>query len=406
MKQRYNDLTHELYVRAVLECFERKWKRNDVMDVMEKYGGVPRELLRAEMREQSIFLRLEAVESVACEMEERVARLMDGDEDALDLDDVVTVPRADGMTGKVRDIARLCVMHQLFGHLLYLGLQPLFKARILPVQFASIPRRGQTGLKRKLEKCLRKKSLGIRCAKKTDARHAYGTLLYETCIAKIRSLIPNAREHLTILAALARKAPGGHLIIGGYLDAWIFNFMMAFAIEFVLSQMTWRRGRGTRSVRACLSYMDDFALLGSRAASLRSAARRLDTWLKREYGMELKAQCCEVRFLPEREERARKRLGGARRAAPGLDMGGYVVHRTYTTVRKGIFRRIRRHLLRAAREAERGIHPRRARRLIAYHGYFVRTQTRAAAKRLDEERLERMARAAVAYRELILLKGA
>lgn len=84
------------------------------------------------------------------------------------------------------------IAEQLYGHLLFLGLKPLLRARILPQQFASIPGRGQTGLKRKLEKCMRKKKLRIKCAKKTDVHHAYGTMRYDVAIRQIRKEIPSA----------------------------------------------------------------------------------------------------------------------------------------------------------------------------------------------------------------------
>lgn len=398
MRQRYNELTHALCVRAILECFDNKWRRGDILDTLEKYGGVPRRLLKEEMREQSIRLRLEAVESLACEMEQKIMDLLDGDADALDLDDVVIVPRADGMTGKMRDIARCSIMHQLYGHLLFLGLKPLLKARILPQQFASIPGRGQTGLKRKLEKCMRKKKLRIKCAKKTDVHHAYGTMRYDVAIRQIRKEIPSAEWILALLEALEQKAPGGHLIIGGYLDAWLFNLMMSYAIRFVLSHKGKRRGKETPIVRMCPTYMDDFGLLGSRMAGLRSVARKLDVWLRKEYGMELKQQCKEVSILSAAEEKARRKMKGARHSAPGLDMGGYVIHRTYTSIRRAIYRRIRRQFLRAAAEYRRmGTVPLyRARKLISYNGYFKGTNTRHAAEILQVQTLVGVARCVIA----------
>lgn len=39
MKQRYNELTHELCVRAVLDALDGKWKRRDIMTMVNKYGG-------------------------------------------------------------------------------------------------------------------------------------------------------------------------------------------------------------------------------------------------------------------------------------------------------------------------------------------------------------------------------
>lgn len=46
MKQKYNDLTHDLYVRAVRKCFEDKWSRKDTMRVINEYAGISRDEMR------------------------------------------------------------------------------------------------------------------------------------------------------------------------------------------------------------------------------------------------------------------------------------------------------------------------------------------------------------------------
>lgn len=54
---------------------------------------------------------------------------------------------AASVVGKIRDIALLCIMHQLIGHITKLMMKPLIQARLLPTQHASIPGHGQTMLK-------------------------------------------------------------------------------------------------------------------------------------------------------------------------------------------------------------------------------------------------------------------
>lgn len=392
MKQRFRKLDHDLCVRAVLEALDGKWQRGDVKEVVEKYGGVPRWLLERELAAQDMTLRLEAADGIAYAIEQWLLDVMEGCADDLDLDPVEIRPRRDGMTGKMRDIAQLCILHQIYGHLLKLGLEPLFKARLLPQQYASIPSKGQTGLKRKMEKALRSKKLKIRCATKTDVRHAYGTAQYSCVLEILRREIPRARWIIVLTEQMARMAPGGHLIIGGYIDAWFFNFLMSYAMRYVLSLETVRRGKRTPIVKLLCSYMDDFGYLGSRMAGLKSAARKLDVWLRETYGMELKPASSEIRFVSIAEEHALRRV--PHRGAPGLDMGGYVVHRTYTSIRRAIFVRVRRQFLRAAWEYERtGTIPvGRCRKLIAYNGYFEHTNTRKVAETLRVAELVKVAK--------------
>ena len=343
---------------------------------------------------------LEAAEGIALELEERILELLDGDEEALDLEPVKISIRPDGMTGKLREIADLSPMHQLVGHLVKLGLDPLLDARLEYGQCASIPGRGQTGLKRRVERWLWRKGLGIRCAKKTDVKHAYNSLLYTVCVGIIRQAIPAARWILVTLMALARNAPGGHLIIGGYLDAWLFNFVMSYAVRYVLSLCKERRGQKVPLVVRVVTHMDDFGLLGRREADIKSATRKLARWMEKELHLTLKPGK-ETKFLSvEEEHRRRKESSPAKRGCPCLDMGGFRMHRTYTTVRKCIYLRARRVYLRAGKEARRSgwMDIRRAYRIGAYYGYYKNTASRRAREKLNVDELTFLACCTVSHK--------
>ena len=73
MKKRYLSLTHELCERAILDAYRKKWKRRDYAATIEKYGGVDRVKIKKEAESGAWNLRLEAVHSVALEMEQRVS---------------------------------------------------------------------------------------------------------------------------------------------------------------------------------------------------------------------------------------------------------------------------------------------------------------------------------------------
>lgn len=173
MKNKYTELTHELCTMAVMRCFKKKWLRHDFMDVINKYAGISRKEFVDGSRGGSMLTKLQVAEAIAFEMENRIDNLLKGDENALDLDEVIIEPRPDGMTGKMRDIATLCVFHQLFNHVAYLGLYKLLRARILPQQYASIPKKGQTGLAKYNSRLLRRSRYGIRHVVKTDIKAAY-----------------------------------------------------------------------------------------------------------------------------------------------------------------------------------------------------------------------------------------
>lgn len=394
MKQRYNELTHELCVRAVLECFDGKWSRRDVGQAVAKYSGVSHaEICRAEAN-GNMNTKLEAAESIAYEMEQRICDLLTGEAEDLDLDPVTVRPRRDGMSGKVRNIAHCCVMHQLYGHLVYLGLAPMLSAKILPQQHASIPGHGQTALARQLSRYVAMKSLGIKHAKKTDVKNAYGTLRYDVVTGLLKKDVPGAKWIIAALGAIGKVAPGGTLIIGGYIDAWLFNYAMSYAMRHVLALEKVRRGQKQKLVVRAAAYMDDFGLCGRREADLKVAVRSLARWMEKELNITLKPGGTEIAFDSFVEEhRKRHEERPARRGTPSIDMGGYRVHKSFCTIRKAIFLRAQRAYLRAARQlAEIGtIRRETAQRAVSYHGYFCETNSRKVSERLHVDEIQRIA---------------
>lgn len=373
MKQHYNEITHDLCVQAVLTCFDRKWHRPEVMGFVNHYAGIStREFYAAELK-QEVWPQLEAAEAIAYYLEDVVDDILNGE--PLDMRPVIVKTRPDGMTGKLRDICDLCILHQLLGHLLKLGLDPLFHARLLPTQCASIPGRGQTGLLRQVRHYLRRTGLGITVCQKTDVAKAYGSLMYGKVIALLEKDVPSAHWILVTLKALAQYAPGGHLIIGGYLDAWLFNYAMSFALRYVHDCGKTRRGKFIPDVSASSSYMDDFALMGKGKTPISKVTKALDVWMRKFLGVRLKIKEHMIRFMTYKEERERKRHKN--HGCPCLDMGGYKIHRGYVTIRPGIFRRIRRQMLRAWVEIKKfgTFHLQRARKIMAYKGYFKRTNS-------------------------------
>ena len=409
-KNFYIPFTHDLCVAAVLKCFRKKWLRRDVMTEINKFAGITRAELKSRSEGGHITVKLEIAEAIAFELENRMERLLSGDKDALELATVTVEPRPEGASGKIRDIATLCVFHQLFNHVAHLGLYKLLRARILPQQYASIPKKGQTGLAKYNARLLRRNRYGIRHVIKTDIKAAYASTKYSVVIDIVRSEMPRAKWLIALLEALARNSPTGSLIIGGYLDAWLFNLVMSYVMRYAYSITTARRGKITRSAAAVTSFMDDVAYFGSRKASVMSVINKVAKLLQSRYGLTLKLKESTPLLTAEEERRRRKLDSPAQRGCPAIDMGGYRVRRTYVTIRKMIFLRIRRNFLAAAREIREYGYLRefRARRLASYNGYFKHTDSRHIRKELNVAELVAKSKAAIsrADRRRKLKKGA
>lgn len=142
---------------------------------------------------------------------------------------------------------------------------------------------------------------------------------------------------------------------------------------------------------------DDLVLLGRRWADIQSAARKLTKWALAELGLTIKTEWVRVDFLSATEEHQRRHLTGAAKGCPGLDMAGYVMHRTYTTIRPRIFLRARRQYLRAKEDVVRqGYIPVwRSYKLVSYNGYFDWTKSRAVMETLKQQKLFKAAKLSV-----------
>ena len=342
MKQLYNDYSHDLAYKAVNSCFNGKWKRRDILSFIEEYAGIDRTEIYNDLLNQSVNVQIEATDAIAYFVDEMISDVIENRE--IDYIPALKIhERADGMTNKIRAIANLSIPHQLLGHITMLGLLPLFKARILPTQHASIPGHGQVRLKNQISWYLRKKSLNINYFVKTDIVHAYATLKYSDVIKFIEKEIPSAIWILKCLKYLQKLAIDDHLIIGGYLDAWLFNYIMSYSIRYIMKQGSYRRGIFHRYVVRVVTYMDDFCILTETRTAIRKAIRLLSLWFKNRLNLFIKQTSSIVELYSiEDERRAKGKILKAQRGCPGIDMGGFIIHRTYITIRERIFKRIRR----------------------------------------------------------------
>ena len=95
-----------------------------------------------------------------------------------------------------------------------------------------------------------------------------------------------------------------------------------------------------------------------------------------------------------------KRKAGSKRRTPGIDMVGYVVRRTYTIIRGKIFVRIRRQILRAARELESiGYIPWwRAYKIVSYYGWLKNSDSQTFRRNYGVKKIMKAAKRSVSIK--------
>lgn len=384
-----------LALEAVETLCQGKWQRNDILCMYEEWAGIPRRAILLSLVADGRQLRRSAADDLATTLEQLVSDIQEGHPP--DLAPVSVTQRRDGMTGKVRDIAYLEPLHQLLGHVAALMLRPLLDARITPWQHASLPGRGQTGLARQVRRLLRKR--GVRCSQKTDIHHAYASTRYDLILEQIQREVPRARLLHALLRFLAAMAPGGCLIIGGYLDAWLFNLVISYALRDVMQSGRMRRGIWQRDVICATAYMDDVALHARSPTALHRAVKHLTGYMARQWGLEVRTTTGIIRYLDADDERARKSAKHGRRGCPRLDMGGYVIGRTHMIMRPRVAIRAIRAYDRAYREitVTGTLTKQRAQAIMAYNSFVRQTDSAGYAKKHHVGKVNWVAKQVVGY---------
>ena len=352
---------------AVVECFRNKRSRKDFQRLLCKTGKITKREIVEDQLNKDFKRTLEAESEVAKMLTQRIINR------DLQLKPIRQFQRIDGLTQKLRDICQESPEQQVFEYIGVYALKPLFRAKILPIQYGSIPNKGGVAGKRKIERLLRKKFHGKVVALKGDVTKAYPSVTIPVVMEMLRRDIGKNKVLLWFLGALMSNYPGNHLCIGGYLPAWLFNYVMSYVLRYIYEQAQIRRGKRNRLVYAIVCYADDFTIYGD-VPKLKKAMKKATIWAHDKFGLKIKDiwQFYQVASFDEERENLEERRKGSKKRTPGVDMMGYVVRRRYTIIRGRVFRRIRRQVLRAWEDFKtKGFIPWwRACRIAAYKGWI------------------------------------
>lgn len=352
---------------AVVECFRNKRSRKDFQRLLCKTGKITKREIVEDQLNKDFKRTLEAESEVAKMLTQRIINR------DLQLKPIRQFQRIDGLTQKLRDICQESPEQQVFEYIGVYALKPLFGAKILPIQYGSIPNKGGVAGKRKIERLLRKKFRGKVVALKGDVTKAYPSVTVPIVMEMLRRDIGKNKVLLWFLGALMSNYPGNHLCIGGYLPAWLFNYVMSYVLRYIYEQAQIRREKRNRLVYAIVCYADDFTIYGD-VSKLKKAMKKATIWAHDKFGLKIKDiwQFYQVASFDEERENLEERRKGSKKRTPGVDMMGYVVRRRYTIIRGRVFRRIRRQVLRAWEDFKtKGFIPWwRACRIAAYKGWI------------------------------------
>ena len=166
---------------AVIECFRNKREKkrfptSAMQDRKDHEASDCRRPAEPGFQDEPWRLRAEVAKMLT-------QRIVDRD---LQLKPIRQFQRVDGLTQKLRDICQESPEQQVFEYIAVFALKPLFRAKILPVQYGSIPKKGGVAGKRKIERLLRKKFHGKVVAIKGDVTKAYPSVTVDIVMEMLR----------------------------------------------------------------------------------------------------------------------------------------------------------------------------------------------------------------------------
>lgn len=339
-------------LKAVTKCLRggegkpSKLQRKDFRNLLASTGVATRKQLRQEYESKECTLTNKAIQKLAKNLTSDIRNR------SLELSPVRQFRKTDGLSGKTRDICQEGAKQQVHEYILVNALLPLFKAKFLPFQYGSIPGRGPEMGKRKIERILRKVCKGGKIdAIQGDVRHAYQSTSIEVILNLLRRDIGKNKVLIWYAGAVMENYPDGVLLIGGYFSSYAYNYVMSYVLRYMLSMEQVRRGTRKQLVMAVVCYADDFIIFGN-LSQLEKAMKKTARWAHSTLGLDFKPGWKMIRmpgFEAEKDQKTRRACGSHQRTV-GVDMMGYVVRGTYTIIRRRIFKRIRRNLIRAGRE--------------------------------------------------------
>lgn len=275
--------------------------------------------------------------------------------------------KIDGSSGKIRRIGIQNVKQQICDYIAALGLKPILK-RIGEHQYASIKGRGPEKGVRRIRRWL--KSRNVRYIAKMDIRKCFESIRKQKLMAYLRKYVAN--EPLLWLVETLLDTFETGLSIGSYLSQWLCNLYMSQIYHEIKERMhrirQKRHGPTQREnlVTHLLIYMDDIYIDGTNARNLHEAIKRIRK-LAGELGLRLKDNwiVMQCKWTDRKSDNT------------FIDIMGRRIYRWHRTIRRRVFRRIRRCYVRALKciRTHKPISEYLARRCLSYHGSIKNTDS-------------------------------
>ena len=343
------------------------WKRKNFLKLIEQYTSYKKESLFS-FDNDKLY---EAMENISLKLSVEISKRIKNRE--LNLEPIHFFNHIDGISLKEREISNVSPMQRIMDYIAISALEPLFKAKIMPHQYASLKGKGQVAGKRTIERWIRKNK-DVRYFVKLDIEKCFNSISKDLImrflkrdIHKNGTLIWFVEALLSTYTRIVNNTIECNLIIGTLLSQWLCNYILSYLYRYVDGlykiKKSKREGnqRRVRLLSHLLFYMDDILITSTRRTDLKKVVKNTLLWAKNNLNLTIHDNW---------------QIRDASRFS--IDMMGYVICFKNTIVRSRIFLRARRQFIRAFIDIQNNktLSKIRAQKIISYSGYFKHSNSK------------------------------
>lgn len=364
------DITDRNLIKyATYNCLQSKYTRKDTLKLLSYYSN-------ENISTEQIYKMIK--ESGKISVSPYVENIIDGLRNEIINKNLILKPifykeKLDGTCLKIRRIGIQDVKQQIYDYIAVEGIKPMLK-RIGEHQYASIKGRGQINGVRRIQKWLRNKN--IRYAGKADIKKCFENISREKMMNFLNKYVKNDLLLWLINELLSTFESG--LSIGSYLSQFLCNLYMSQLYHEISENMfrIRKHKNGTNErinlVNHVLIYMDDILILGTNSKDLNKAMKLIIKFANNIMGLDVKSSWTIFKTrLQDRKYEDNKYKGQF------IDIMGFRIYRWHTTIRRRIFKRIRKSYMKALKfiKIHKEISMSLARKCISYYGYIRHTDS-------------------------------
>jgi len=368
------DITDRTLIEnATYDCLADKYSRNDTMRFFSEVSGLTINQVHCiyyRYGKRALYWIVEAIVDIV--RNEIINK-------ELHFPAIFYKMKVDPSSFKIRRIGIQNVKQQIYDYIAVEAIKPLLK-RVGRYQCASVKGRGQIYGIRAIKRWLKDRRLSY--VGKADIRKCFESISHQHLMDFLRSHIKNDMI-LWLIETLINTFEHG-LSIGSYLSQHLCNLYLSQLYHFI-AQKTFKIRKHKRSTKdgktfsmvrrvyKQLFYMDDLLIIGRSSKDVHKAMQLIMKFAKDKMGLDIKES-----WVVSKQDVCIKSND-----RQFVDMMGFRVYRWRITIRRKVFKRIRRIYMRVRKriKTHKRIPLSNAKRVLSYYGQIKEMNSRRFNKK-------------------------